>query len=64
MFRIIKNTREFFSKVISEIKQVDYIPGKKAFGWGFFVFIFVVVSVFIIFLLDVVIIKLRDVIIF
>ncbi len=64
MFRIIKNTREFFSKVVSEIKQVDYIPGKKAFGWGFFVFIFVVVSVFVIFLLDVVIIKLRDVIIF
>lgn len=64
MFRIIKNIREFFSKVISEIKQVDYIPGKKAFGWGFFVFIFVVVSVFVIFLLDVVIIKLRDVIIF
>lgn len=64
MFRIIKNIRGFFSKVISEIKQVDYIPGKKAFGWGFFVFIFVMISVFVIFLLDVVIIKLRDIIIF
>lgn len=64
MFKIVKNLREFFSKVVSEVKQVDYIPVKKAFGWGFFVFVFVVVSVFLIFLLDVVIIKLRDVIIF
>jgi preprotein translocase subunit SecE len=64
MFRILKNIKEFFSKVASELRQVDYIPGKKAFGWGFFVFVFVVVSVFLIFLLDIVIIKLRDVIIF
>jgi preprotein translocase subunit SecE len=64
MFRIFRNIRDFFSKVGSELRQVDYIPGRKAFGWGFFVFVFVVVSVFLIFLLDIVIIKLRDVIIF
>ncbi len=64
MLKIFKNIRDFFGKVVAEMKQVTFLPRRKAFGWGFFIFIVVIVGVILIFALDTAIIKIRDLIIF